>query len=255
MPRDTWAFAVGGYTPCEKWLKDRAGKGGKSPREGRILSDEDILHYRRMVVALTETRRVMAEIDGVIAEHGGWPGAFSIASSTAPLQLPALATLQDGCWTWLAGIQPADRLRYAAQYTLWQMDPATDASRLRFVIASLAEPRLLTPLLSDDDRAAWLRLVGQEARTQTGVARLRPAINGAWRTMFQTMIASGQLAELTDGSWSRGQYFDGSALNAASADARRAAFALRAVRAISADNLQAAVAPEDNVVWAIFGNG
>jgi hypothetical protein len=76
VPRDTWAFAVGGYTPCEKWLKDRAGKGGKSPREGRILSDDDILHYRRMVVALTETCRIMAEIDGVIAQHGGWPGAL-----------------------------------------------------------------------------------------------------------------------------------------------------------------------------------
>lgn len=253
VPRDTWVFAVGGYTPCEKWLKDRAAKGGKKQSDGRVLTDEDIMHYRRMVVALTETRRVMAEIDGVIAEHGGWPGAFSIASSTAPVQLPALVTLQDGIWTWLASIQPGDRLRYAAQYTLWQMDPATDASRLRFVIASLAEPRLLTPLLSDDDRAAWVRLVGAEAVPQEGVTRLRPAINAAWRAMFETMITSGQLAEQSDGSWSRGQHFNDTGLNAGSADAQRAAFALGAVRAISADHLQAAVAPEDNVVWANFG--
>lgn len=255
VPRDTWVFAVGGYTPCEKWLKDRAAKGGKKQSDGRVLTDEDIMHYRRMVVALTETRRVMAEIDGVIAEHGGWPGAFSIASSTAPIQLPALATLQNGCWIWLASIQPADRLRYAAQYALWQMEPATDASRLRFVIASLAEPRLLTPLLSDDDRAAWLRLVGAEAQPQVGVTRLRPAINAAWRAMFETMITSGQLAEQPDGSWSRGQHFTDTGLNASSADAQRAAFALRAIRMIEVGNLQAAVAPEDNVVWANFGHG
>lgn len=79
VPAATWEFHVGGYQPCEKWLKDRAAKGGTKPREGRILTDDDILHYRRMVTALTETRRVMAEIDTVIESHGGWPGAFKVA--------------------------------------------------------------------------------------------------------------------------------------------------------------------------------
>jgi len=77
VPLATWAFHVGGYQVCEKWLKDRAGKGGKEPSPGRVLTDEDILHYRRVVVALTETQRLMAEIDEVIARHGGWPGAFN----------------------------------------------------------------------------------------------------------------------------------------------------------------------------------
>lgn len=76
VPKETWGFHVGGYQVCEKWLKDRAGKGGKKPHPGRILTDEDILHYRRVVTALTETRRLMAEIDEVIEKHGGWPGAF-----------------------------------------------------------------------------------------------------------------------------------------------------------------------------------
>lgn len=76
VPKATWEFHVGGYQVCEKWLKDRAGKGGKKPHPGRILTDEDIIHYRRVVTALTETRRVMAEIDEVIDKHGGWPGAF-----------------------------------------------------------------------------------------------------------------------------------------------------------------------------------
>lgn len=78
VPKETWNFQVGGYQVCEKWLKDRAGKGGKKPSPGRVLNDEDILHYRRVVVALTETRRLMAEIDKVIEKHGGWPGAFRV---------------------------------------------------------------------------------------------------------------------------------------------------------------------------------
>ena len=82
--RDTWEFHVGGYQVCEKWLKDRAGKGGRNPTDGRVLTDEDILHYCRTVTALTETRRVMTEIDKVIEEHGGWPDAFYVPPPPPP---------------------------------------------------------------------------------------------------------------------------------------------------------------------------
>jgi predicted helicase len=67
VPEDVWNFHIGGYQVCEKWLKDR---------KGRTLSDDDITHYQRIVVALSETIRIMVEIDKVIDEHGGWPGAF-----------------------------------------------------------------------------------------------------------------------------------------------------------------------------------
>ena len=64
---DVWNFHIGGYQVCEKWLKDR---------KGRKLSKEDIAHYQKIVVALSETIRLMKEIDEVIVKHGGWPGAF-----------------------------------------------------------------------------------------------------------------------------------------------------------------------------------
>lgn len=67
---DVWNFHIGGYQVCEKWLKDR---------KGRMLSQDDIAHYQKIVVALSETIRLMAEIDRVIDEHGGWPGAFQTA--------------------------------------------------------------------------------------------------------------------------------------------------------------------------------
>lgn len=84
---DVWNFQIGGYQVCEKWLKDRAGKGGQNPSPGRVLSDADILHYRRITVALSETLKLMAEIDKVVDQHGGWPDAFTTASGLAPKPL------------------------------------------------------------------------------------------------------------------------------------------------------------------------
>jgi hypothetical protein len=95
VPRATWQFEVGCYQVCEKWLKDRAAKGGKKASPGRVLSDEDILHYRRAVVALTETRRLMAEIDKVIEAHGGWPDAF-YQPPPPPPTLEELLQLDEG---------------------------------------------------------------------------------------------------------------------------------------------------------------
>ena len=64
---EVWDFQVGGYQVCHKWLKDR---------KGRVLSDADIAHYQKIVVALSETITIMDAIDGVIGHFGGWPTAF-----------------------------------------------------------------------------------------------------------------------------------------------------------------------------------
>lgn len=51
-----WNFYIGGYQPAQKWLKDR---------KDRVLTNADIEHYQKMIVALAETGRVMKEIDNV----------------------------------------------------------------------------------------------------------------------------------------------------------------------------------------------
>jgi predicted helicase len=61
VPKSVWEFQVGGYQICEKWLKDR---------KGRHLSSDDIDHYQRIIVALSETIRIMREIDELIP---AWP--------------------------------------------------------------------------------------------------------------------------------------------------------------------------------------
>ena len=81
VPEAVWNFHIGGYQVCEKWLKDR---------KGRTLSEDDIAHYQKIVVALNETIRLMKEIDEVIEAHGGWPGAFQTAAEkSAPAAAPA----------------------------------------------------------------------------------------------------------------------------------------------------------------------
>jgi len=67
VPEAVWKFQIGGYQVCHKWLSDR---------KGRTLTDEDIAHYHKIIIALSETIRIMGEIDKVIEAHGGWPGAF-----------------------------------------------------------------------------------------------------------------------------------------------------------------------------------
>jgi predicted helicase len=57
VPEVAWNFYIGGYQPAQKWLKDR---------KDRELSYEDILHYQKIIVALTETERIMGRIDGVL---------------------------------------------------------------------------------------------------------------------------------------------------------------------------------------------
>ena len=76
VSEEVWRFQIGNYQVCEKWLKDRQAKSGKNPHPGLVLTDEDVSHYQKIVVALSETIDIMAEIDEVIEKHGGWPDAF-----------------------------------------------------------------------------------------------------------------------------------------------------------------------------------
>ena len=64
VPQEVWVFQIGGYQVCHKWLKDR---------RGRKLSEEEIIHYQKIIVALKETIRLMGEIDQEIEKAGGWP--------------------------------------------------------------------------------------------------------------------------------------------------------------------------------------
>ena len=59
VPLNAWEFYIGGYQPAQKWLKDR---------KERTLEFDDILHYQKIIVALTETDRIMKEMDKIEIE-------------------------------------------------------------------------------------------------------------------------------------------------------------------------------------------
>lgn len=80
-----WAYHVGGYQVCEKWLKDR---------RGLTLSLEDLRRYEDVLATISETLRVMEEIDSLVPN---WP-----------LNVPAIAKMAE------AGDLPLDLMRRAS---------------------------------------------------------------------------------------------------------------------------------------------
>ena len=56
VPLVAWNLYIGGYQPAQKWLKDR---------KDRELQIDDIRHYMKIIVALSETDRLMKEIDKI----------------------------------------------------------------------------------------------------------------------------------------------------------------------------------------------
>ena len=56
VPATAWEFYIGGYQPAQKWLKDR---------KGIALTADDIRHWQKIIVALSETEKLMATIDSI----------------------------------------------------------------------------------------------------------------------------------------------------------------------------------------------
>ena len=61
ISQEIWDFHIGGYQVCQKWLKDR---------KGRPLEYQDLIHYQKIVAALSETISLQEKIDETI---GKWP--------------------------------------------------------------------------------------------------------------------------------------------------------------------------------------
>ncbi|WP_254445183.1 type ISP restriction/modification enzyme [Anabaena sp. UHCC 0204] len=64
VPQQIWNFYIGGYQVCQKWLKDR---------KGRQLNFDDISHYQNIIFIISETIKIMEDIDKIIDKYGGFP--------------------------------------------------------------------------------------------------------------------------------------------------------------------------------------
>lgn len=54
VPKDVFAFYIGGYQPAQKYLKDR---------KGRVLTNAEFEQYEKIIASLSNTIEVMCEID------------------------------------------------------------------------------------------------------------------------------------------------------------------------------------------------
>ncbi|NLO01613.1 MAG: hypothetical protein GX126_04725 [Bacteroidales bacterium] len=59
VPFVAWDLYIGDYQPAREWLKDRYGS---------TLTVEEILHYQKIIVALSETVRLIKEVDKIGVE-------------------------------------------------------------------------------------------------------------------------------------------------------------------------------------------
>jgi predicted helicase len=58
VPQSVWDFYIGGYQPARKWLQER--------KDANVtLTFDDIEYYPRIIHALSETERIMEEIDDI----------------------------------------------------------------------------------------------------------------------------------------------------------------------------------------------
>ena len=70
IPEDVWNFYIGSYQVCYKWLY---GKSVKRKGKGKILTENDIQCFKKLVIAIINTIHIREKIDKVIEEYGGWP--------------------------------------------------------------------------------------------------------------------------------------------------------------------------------------
>lgn len=63
VPPEVWAFRVGGYPVCEKWLQER---------KGTPLSLDERLTYQKVVTAIARTLEVQKAIDAHVRQAWGW---------------------------------------------------------------------------------------------------------------------------------------------------------------------------------------
>jgi predicted helicase len=57
VPPETWDYYIGGYQPSQRWLKDR---------KGRTLDFSEKEHYQKIIVAISNTINLQAQIDEVL---------------------------------------------------------------------------------------------------------------------------------------------------------------------------------------------
>lgn len=179
-------------------------------------------------------------------DRGEVPASEVSAPTTTVLATQAAAptdrsALPDGAWATPTTGNVLDHTLAQVAAVVKALPGATSINLARRAALYALEPRLLTPRLSDAERAEWLRLVGAEATPRPGVATFGLGGATGWSQAINLLTQTNRLLEDTvTQTWSPGAGLDDYFTDSWPA---RAAFALEAAAKIlvsdSADVLSA----------------
>ncbi|CUA90575.1 Methyltransferase domain [Chelatococcus sambhunathii] len=158
-----------------------------------------------------------------------------------------LASLPDGVWARLGAPQSGETGAVLTAI-LKAMGGPHPIRQVRLAAALVLEPRLLTPLLSDDRAAQWRRLVGSEADPlAANVAAFTIRVNAAWGAAVRNHRGNGRLIEDSQmGTWTPGSGLE--AIDTTGWPDGRAAFVLEALRTIDLSRRMETL-PDDVQRW------
>ena len=204
-----------------RYILDPADTHGESyPSETfRVLKRNEIERYGEY-----RTQRLVLEaFDSLTAmSFGGVPFQVNTSQERAA-PLPDLA--------WAHPAQPQTGDTGAALAAILKALEGPRANRdIRLASALMLEPRLLVPLLRDEQASEWRRLVGPEADPLDGnVTAFATRINAAWAAAVLDHRGNGRLDEdLSNGTWAPGSGLD--AIYTSGWPDGRAGFVLAALR-------------------------
>jgi hypothetical protein len=158
-----------------------------------------------------------------------------------------LTNLPDGAWARLGTPQPGDTGAVLTAI-LKAMVGQHPIRQVRLAAALVLEPRLLTPLLSDDRAAQWRRLVGSEADPlAANVAAFTTRVNVAWGAAVRNHRGNGRLIDDSqEGTWTPGPGLE--AIDTTGWPDGRAAFVLAALQTIDLSRTMSTL-PDDVQRW------
>ncbi len=180
-------------------------KGDDYPSETfRSLRDKEKLafgnEYRTQTLVLEAWDRLSAQGFKVDTDAP----AVTTSVLTSPAE-PPRAALRDGAW---ARANPNDGdVAAALAAILKRLDGPMAIARVKMAAAFVVEAHFLTTFLPDDQKAEWMRLVGQEATPRTGnVTAFARRVIDPWGATLSTFRGNGLLVEnLTEDTWAPGR--------------------------------------------------
>lgn len=174
-------------------------------------------------------------------------GRPQVQGTTKPKPI-SLEELPDAIW-----LRPQTDQRHELRALLIgllrKMDGPLPMTEVRQAALWAIEPHLLLPHLKKPDAAQWQRLIGDEAKSRSGVSACVPRANSMWGSAVSLLRGNACLIEdLQAGTWTPGQSLNHPDLPSGGWIEGRAGFVLQVLKRVGIEKAKAALS-EDRWEW------